>query len=112
MPGAGGTQHLPRIVGVPRAIELICSARRLNAEEALQLHLIDEVVRGDLRATALSLAAQMTRKHRVRDLPVPRCKPEEAVAAEEAALAADFGRQIVEAIAVERRRGAFPTRRR
>jgi 3-hydroxyacyl-CoA dehydrogenase len=108
MPGAGGTQHLPRIVGVPRAIELICAARRLTAEEALQLHLIDEVVRGDLRATALSLAVQMTTKHRVRDLPVPHYKPEEAVAAEEAALAAGFGRQVVEAIAAIKSAAALP----
>ena len=108
MPGAGGTQHLPRMVGVPRAIELICAGKRLKAEEALQLHLIDEVVQGDLRATALALAAQMTTKRRVRDLPVPHYEPEDAVEAEEAALQANSGRQIVEAIAAIKSAAALP----
>lgn len=108
MPGAGGTQHLPRLVGVPRAIELICAGKRMKAEEALQLHLIDEVVQGDLRATALALAAQMTTKRRIRDLPVPRYAPEEAVAVEKAALQANPGRQIVEAIAAIKSAAALP----
>ena len=108
MPGAGGTQHLPRLVGIPHAIELICAGRRMKADEALQLHLIDEVVQGDLRATALALAAQMTTKRRVRDLPVPHYEPEDAVAAEEAALQANSGRQIVEAIAAIKSAAALP----
>ena len=99
MPGAGGTQHLPRIVGVARAIELICAGQRLNAQEALQERLVDEVVDGDLRATALALAADMDTKRRIRDLPVPRHEEGATVAAEKAALAANSGRQIVEAIA-------------
>jgi len=108
IPGAGGTQHLPRLVGIPRAIELICAGKRIKAEEALQLRLIDEVVAGDLRSTALELAAQMTTKRRVRDLPVPRYEPEEAVAAEEKAIAANSGRQIVEAIAAIKSAAALP----
>ena len=108
MPGAGGTQHLPRLVGVPRAIELICAGKRMKAEEALKLRLIDEVVQGDLRATALALAAQMSTKRRIRDLPVPRYEPEEAAAAEGAAIAANAGRQIVEAIAAIKSSAALP----
>ncbi len=108
MPGAGGTQLMPRIVGIARAIELICSAKRLKAGEALQLHLVDEVVAGDLRATALKLAAAMTLKHRVRDLPVPLANPDEVVAAERAALAANGGRQIIEAIAAIKAAAALP----
>jgi len=108
IPGAGGTQHLPRLVGIPRAIELICAGQRIKAEEALQLHLIDEVVAGDLRSTALELAAQMTTKRRIRDLPVPRYEAQEAVAAEEKAIAANSGRQIVEAIAAIKSAAALP----
>ena len=108
MPGAGGTQHLPRLVGVPRAIELICAGKRLKADEALQLHLIDEVVHGDLRATALALANDMTTKRRIRDLPVPRYEPDEAVAVEDAALATNSGRQIVAAIAAIKSAAALP----
>ena len=108
MPGAGGTQHLPRLVGVPRAIELICAGKRLDAQEALQEHLIDEVVVGDLRATALGLAADMQTKRRVRDLPVARYDEEKVVAAEQGALAANPGRQIVAAIAAIKSAAAIP----
>jgi 3-hydroxyacyl-CoA dehydrogenase len=108
MPGAGGTQHLPRLVGVPRAIELICAGKRLGAQEALQERLVDEVVAADLRAAAVALAADMSFKHRVRDLPVPRCEEGAAVEAEQAALAANAGRNIAAAIAAIRSAAALP----
>ena len=47
IPGAGGTQRLPRIVGVARAKELIFTARRLSAREALELGLVSQVVPGE-----------------------------------------------------------------
>lgn len=47
IPGAGGTQRLPRLVGVARAKELIFSGRFVDAEEALAIGLVDRVVAPD-----------------------------------------------------------------
>lgn len=41
IPGGGGTQRLPRVVGFPRALELIMTGRRLNADQAERIGLID-----------------------------------------------------------------------
>lgn len=44
IPGAGGTQRLPRLIGVARAKDLVFSGRLVPAEEALQIGLVDKVV--------------------------------------------------------------------
>jgi enoyl-CoA hydratase/carnithine racemase len=60
IPGGGGTQLLPRRVGVARAAELIFTARRLKAAEARELGLVDELVEeGRDRDEALALAARI-----------------------------------------------------
>ena len=65
-PGAGGTQRLTRLVGPARALRLMMEGRRLTADEARALGLVDEVVPGDLlqqtaRDVAERLAAGPTR---------------------------------------------------
>ncbi|MGC0329859.1 enoyl-CoA hydratase/carnithine racemase [Streptomyces sp. SAI-170] len=60
IPGGGGTQLLPRRVGAARAAELIFTARRVEAEEARDLRLIDHLVdAGQDREEALALAGRI-----------------------------------------------------
>jgi enoyl-CoA hydratase/carnithine racemase len=60
IPGGGGTQLLPRRVGAARAAELIFTARRVAAEEARELGLVDALVEeGQDRARALDLAGRI-----------------------------------------------------
>ncbi|MFI9152192.1 enoyl-CoA hydratase/isomerase family protein [Streptomyces sp. NPDC053367] len=60
IPGGGGTQLLPRRVGAARAAELIFTARRVEAEEARELRLIDVLVdEGRDREEALALAGRI-----------------------------------------------------
>ncbi|QQS11080.1 MAG: enoyl-CoA hydratase/isomerase family protein [Rhodospirillales bacterium] len=72
LPGGGGTQRLPRLVGPKAAMELIVSGRHVPAPEALKLGIIDAVVDGeDLRAEAIAFARSVADKRplrRVRDL--------------------------------------------
>ena len=62
-PGWGGTQRLPRLIGPGRAKELIFTGRRVGAEEALALGLVDRVHPHDeLLDAALELAGEMAAK--------------------------------------------------
>ena len=60
IPGAGGTQRLPRIVGVAKAKELIFTGKRISAEEAKEIGLVNEVVpTGESMKAGLEWAGQI-----------------------------------------------------
>ena len=61
VPGAGGTQRLPRVIGVQAALDMIVSGKPVSAERAEEVGLVDEVVHegGDLIATAVALAQDL-----------------------------------------------------
>jgi enoyl-CoA hydratase/carnithine racemase len=60
IPGAGGTQRLPRLIGAARAKELIWSGRQVQADEALAIGLVDRVVpAGELEDAAIAWAAEL-----------------------------------------------------
>ncbi len=58
LPGAGGTQRLPRVTGVAKALEMMTSGDQIGTDEALACGLVDEVV-ADLRAGAVAFAAKV-----------------------------------------------------
>jgi 3-hydroxyacyl-CoA dehydrogenase len=58
LPGAGGTQRLPRVTGVAKALDMVTSGDQIGTEEALECGLIDEVV-DDLRAGAVAFASRV-----------------------------------------------------
>ena len=60
IPGYGGTQRLPRLVGEARALEMILTGRTVMAEEALQIGLVNRVVDSDLLGAGVSFAREMT----------------------------------------------------
>jgi len=96
IPGAGGTQRLPRRTGAARAVRMVCTGERIRADEALALRLVDEVVgEGDLRSHAVALARRLTGKRRIRDEAVPEGDAQALAQAEAAALRAGKGRPAV-----------------
>ena len=63
IPGGGGTQRLPRLVGLGQAMKIVLTGDLLSAAEALRIGLVDEVVpHGELRAKTLELAAKIASK--------------------------------------------------
>ena len=72
LPGAGGTQRLPRAVGVLKALQMIVSGDPIGADDALRHGLIDGTVDGDLAAAGVAFAEKVVAEKRplrkIRDL--------------------------------------------
>jgi enoyl-CoA hydratase/carnithine racemase len=90
MPGSGGTQRLPRVVGLPKARDLVYTGRQVDAAEALEIGLVDRVADGgDVHALAIEHATAFANG------------PTLAYAAAKRALAAS-DRSLEQGLAVER----------
>jgi len=67
LPGAGGTQRLPRVAGVPRALEMATTGKMISAKQACDVGLVDRLIEGDLIPHAVAYAEE------VRDIrPLPK----------------------------------------
>jgi 3-hydroxyacyl-CoA dehydrogenase len=54
IPGGGGTQRMPRLIGIEKTLELVLGARPIDATQALTLGFLDQVIEGDLTSGALA----------------------------------------------------------
>ncbi|MSP95866.1 MAG: 3-hydroxyacyl-CoA dehydrogenase [Betaproteobacteria bacterium] len=74
LPGSGGTQRLPRVVGAAQAVKMMTTGNPVPAEQGLPLGLVDEIVQGDLLEGALAFAQKLVAEgkgpRRIRDLTV------------------------------------------
>ena len=67
LPGAGGTQRLPRVAGVPKALEMATTGKMISAKQACDVGLVDRLIEGDLIPHAVAYAEE------VRDIrPLPK----------------------------------------
>jgi len=62
IPGAGGTQRLPRLIGVAKAVEMCAGGKPVSTREAAALGLIDELIEGDLAVGAVVFARSIAEK--------------------------------------------------
>jgi 3-hydroxyacyl-CoA dehydrogenase len=62
IPGAGGTQRLPRLSGVAKAVEMCATGNPINAEEALKFGIVDRIIEGDILAGAVVFAREVANK--------------------------------------------------
>jgi 3-hydroxyacyl-CoA dehydrogenase len=69
IPGAAGTQRLPRLAGVAKAVEMCAEGSPISAAEALKFGIIDKLIDGDLPAGAIAFAREVAGKpaHKTRE---------------------------------------------
>ena len=81
IPGAGGTQRLPRLAGVGQALQMCAFGAPVKAQEALAGGIVDRIIEGDLRAGAVAFAREIASN------PIPRtCDRNEKLANADPAL--------------------------
>ena len=72
LPGAGGTQRLPRLIGIQASLDMILSGESLPARMAAKAGVVDEIILGDLAAGAVAFAEEVIARNaplrKVRDL--------------------------------------------
>ena len=68
IPGAGGTQRLPRLAGVAKAVEMCADGNPIKAPEALKLGIVDRLIEGDLLSGAVAFA------HEIAGTPAPKTR--------------------------------------
>ena len=91
MPGAGGTQRLPRLIGEARAKELILLGRRISAARAYEIGLVNQVVaRGGLRAAVEAVLVELA-----------TCAPL-SLRCTKAAIERGYGKPLTEGLDIER----------
>ena len=78
LPGAGGTQRLPRVVGVKKALEMVTTGKMIGSEEALATGLVSEIVEGDLKDGAVQFANRVLEE----ELPLERIRDRDEKLAE------------------------------
>src|SRR5918998_6550354 len=59
LPGAGGTQRLPRVAGVQKALEMAAGGNPIRAKEAYEIGLVDRLIEGDLEQHAVAFAEEV-----------------------------------------------------
>ena len=97
IPGAGGTQRLPRLIGIEKSIELICGGVRIKAAEALKLGIINKLVNDDLLMHAITYARSLIgQKSRIRDIAAPQAEAASILEASQKALKAAKNRPNVQ----------------
>ncbi|MFN8989703.1 MAG: 3-hydroxyacyl-CoA dehydrogenase NAD-binding domain-containing protein [Betaproteobacteria bacterium] len=64
LPGAAGTQRLPRLIGAATALDMMVSGDPVSTERAHELGIVDEIVEGDLAAAALKFAQRVVKEGR------------------------------------------------
>jgi enoyl-CoA hydratase/carnithine racemase len=91
MPGAGGTQRLPRLVGEARAKEMILTGKKISAERAFEIGLVGQLVaREKLQAAGDELLGELA-----------KCAPL-SIQAAKSAIERGYGKSMNEALAIER----------
>ncbi|MGB7669063.1 MAG: 3-hydroxyacyl-CoA dehydrogenase NAD-binding domain-containing protein, partial [Candidatus Acidiferrales bacterium] len=68
IPGAGGTQRLPRLAGVSKAVEMCSLGNPISAQEAFELGIVDRLLQGDLLGQAVAFAREVAAK------PIPKTR--------------------------------------